>query len=277
MIPWLLSPELPVLSIWSLIGRQHILKTSDDAMGALRQTTKTTLLLCLVALTGCGTIVRQDNSARTVVLGRVAGPSEKAATSFLPDQEAVFPTLEELRLLATHPQTEGELGGKLDTLWHTPIVSNAAAQKGQPVPVAHNDFMGPFLRFGTWNIEKSLKMDEAITALTSADGYEALVDEKAAPPESDRRQTMMRQRERLSQVDILCLQEMDIGVSRSDYVDAARRLAESMDMNLAYDIQYLEIDPALTAEADPARAKGAFGSAVLSRYPIKHVDLRPLR
>ena len=106
----------------------------------------------------------------------------------------------------------------------------------------------------------------------------------------------MRQRNRLTGADVIVLQEMDIGVKRSGYIDAARELAKALKMNYTYGAEQLEIDPVylglekieyeeggVDEEAtshfavDPARYKGAFGCAVLSRYPIKHVEVFQLK
>ena len=94
----------------------------------------------------------------------------------------------------------------------------------------------------------------------------------------------------------IVLQEMEIGMKRSGYLNAAKEIAHTLGMNYAYAPQYLEIDPVqlglekiyfeegeLDEEAtnyfleNKDLYKGVFGSAVLSRYPIKNVILFPLK
>lgn len=109
------------------------------------------------------------------------------------------------------------------------------------------------------------------------------MDPQTAPPGSKQHAELLRSRERLITADVILLQEMDIGIGRSGYRDAAREIAQALGMNYAYAPQQLEIDPVLLGlesfpdgrggeerhQPDPARYKGVFGLAVLSRYPIK--------
>ena len=89
---------------------------------------------------------------------------------------------------------------------------------------------------------------------------------------------------------------MDIGVKRSGYINAAGELAKALKMNYAYAPEQLEIDPVYLGlekinyddgtvdqeqtdyyRVDPAKYKGAFGIAVLSRYPIKRAQAFQLK
>ena len=107
---------------------------------------------------------------------------------------------------------------------------------------------------------------------------------------------LTRQRERLISADILVLQEMEIGIKRSNYLNAAGELAKALQMNYAYAPQYLEVDPVTLGiqtiqldrgsedkealdyyHVDPKLYHGVFGCAVLSRYPIKSVEIHPLK
>ena len=107
---------------------------------------------------------------------------------------------------------------------------------------------------------------------------------------------ILDQRKKLANADIIVLQEMEIGIKRSGYLNAAGELAKALDMNYTYAPQYLEIDPVqlglkkiyfkdgqVDEEAtkyfsqNEELYKGVFGSAVLSRYPIKSVTVIPLR
>lgn len=195
-----------------------------------------------------------------------------------------------------HPGSDTALGKKVDRLLTTPIIDNRAwFSGGRPVRNASSK-IGPVLRCATWNIEKSLRMSEVIAAMESEQAYAEMIDAETVSEGSETWHEMLRQRERLVSSDILFLQEMDIGVNRSGYANAAGDLAKAMGMNYAYATQAIEVDPVLlglepitnheTGEidmaatdffrADPARFKGCFGSAVLSRYPIKSVEIIPL-
>ena len=148
----------------------------------------------------------------------------------------------------------------------------------------------------TWNIKKSLHMPAVIAAMQSEEAYAEMIDGGVVEG-SHTWHEMMRQRARVAAADVLFLQEMDIGVNRSDYADAAGELARAMNMNYAYATHAIEVDPILLGQesitnnetgeidveltdffrADPERFKGCFGSAVLSRYPIKRAEVIPLK
>ncbi len=215
---------------------------------------------------------------------------------FIKYQEPEFLTFEELKTLSKNPHPDGALEKKLERFWRTPVISNEAYYRGaKPIRPIH-PLLGPSLRLVSWNIEKSFRMDDAVTAFTSARDFERLINPGEVAPGSASHRKVMRQREKLTTADVIVLQEMDIGVKRSGYVDAARKLAEALNMNYAYGTEYLEIDPVYLGlekiqlesgeedkeaeeyyAVDPARYKGAFGCAVLSRYPIKHVEVFQLK
>jgi endonuclease/exonuclease/phosphatase family metal-dependent hydrolase len=217
---------------------------------------------------------------------------------FIRYQEPRFLTFNELQKLYKDPHPGGLLGWKLKKFRTTPIISNEAYYQGAK-PSHHIDpKLGPCLTLASWNIEESLHMKDAIAVFSSPpDQFRSMIDLQEAPEGSSRYETVLRQRERLAHADIVVLQEMDIGVNRSGYINAAGELAKALKMNYAFGNEQLELDPfslglkkiyradAKTVDqvqtnavmADSRRYKGAFGSAVLSRYPIKKVQVFQLK
>lgn len=216
---------------------------------------------------------------------------------FIQYQEPEFLTYDELVTLSKNPEPGGVIAGKIKNLFTTPIISNEAYYRGiEPRKLATRD-LGPFIRVGQWNIEKSLSMDEAVILFTDEGKFKQLIDVEKYPPGSKEHQEILDQRARLAAADILILQEMDIGVKRSKYKNSVKELADALDMNYAYGTEQLEIDPMnlgmkeeFTYEdgsidekmyehfrVDPEQYKGLFGSAVLSRYPIKRFQLFQLK
>ncbi len=211
-------------------------------------------------------------------------------------QEPEFLTFEELKMLSENPEPDGKLGEKLGKFWVTPIISNEAYYRGVRPNRPHDFNLGSCLRIASWNIEKSYHMDEAIKVFQSPETLIRMMDETKVEKGSALYWKMLKQRDRLAKADVLILQEMDIGHKRSGYINAAAELAKALDMNYTYGAQQLEIDPVYLGTeklqflkggvdqemtdyfaTDPARYKGVFGSAVLSRYPIKHVEVFQLR
>jgi len=236
---------------------------------------------CLVAsllVVGCSSVVT-DHSPRTLVEARVSNPAP--AGVYVTRSEPDYPRYAELKALQLNPHPSGTpLAAKLEALWRTPIIDNSAYHAGHVPAVSRNEFLGPFLRCTQWNIEKSLQMRSAITAMESEDAYRAMIDPKRAAPGSALEQKMLRQRARLAASDIILLEEMDVGVPRSGYLDAAGEMARALGMNYAFATQYIELDPDQMDRAKSAEEKsaykGLFGSALLSRYPIRSVELLPL-
>ncbi len=219
-----------------------------------------------------------------------------AAASYVQLQELNFLTFDELKTLSQNPDADKTLKKKLDAFWHKPLISNEAFYQGVKPLLPKDPLLGPILRAATWNIEKSLKVPEVIRFWTDGKAFEAMLDPEKLGSGEHSLEAITRQRERLIKADILVLQEMEIGIKRSHYLNAAGEIAKALHMNYAYAPQYLEIDPVilglekLTLEeggddqeamdyyhVDPAKHHGVFGSAVLSRYPIKYAEVRPLK
>ena len=217
----------------------------------------------------------------------VSAPSEE----FTRYQAPEFLTFEELRALSANPYPTGHVRQKFEHLWTTPIISNEAYFAGARPHRPFSPQLGNFVRVVTWNIEHSLQMDQAIAAFTDEAVFANGLHPKRARPGSRRYRRALAERALLEDADIVLLQEMDIGVKRSGYRDAAADLARALQMNYAYLPEYLEIDPVLLKTqqinfkqgmedteatayyaADPRRFKGLFGCVVLSRYPIRRVE-----
>ncbi|MBM3774399.1 MAG: hypothetical protein FJW37_04470 [Acidobacteria bacterium] len=81
----------------------------------------------------------------------------------------------------------------------------------------------------------------------------------------------------LQHLDVLILNEADAGLARTGYRDAAAELAGSLAMHRAFGVEFVEVDPAALglegAPVDEDRYRGLHGSAVLSRYPIRHAQV----
>ncbi len=219
------------------------------------------------------------------------------ASNFARFSTPEFLTFDELVELSKNPiPKKGAVYRKLQKLWTTPIISNEAYHQGIHAPARKSPKLGRFLRVGTWNIEKSFNVDRAAALISDRNSFMSMLNPVEAPPSSEKYQEVLRQRDLLAEADILILQEMDIGVKRSNYVNAPKTLADALGMNYAYGATYLEIDPVYLGtesleleeggvdqeaidyyRADPAKYKGMFGVAVLSRYPIKSVVMFPLK
>ncbi|MBI3312613.1 MAG: endonuclease/exonuclease/phosphatase family protein [Candidatus Omnitrophica bacterium] len=218
------------------------------------------------------------------------------ATPFVWYQQPDFLTFNELKKFSKNPHPGFFLESKLKRFWTKPIISNQAYYRGTKPHRPVDKKLGPYLRVVSWNIEKSVLMEDAITAFTSAEKFPSLINPDKVSPGSGRYKKIIQQRDRLSNADIIVLQEMDIGVKRSGYANAAKDLAKALKMNYTFAPEQLEIDPVYLGlekihyddgtvdqeqtdyyAADPRKYKGIFGCAVLSRYPIRRVQAFQLK
>ncbi len=181
---------------------------------------------------------------------------------------------------------------KLDTLLSTPIVSNDATLAGVSPHRPLVDGLGPVLRVASWNIERGLNFDLIRLALSDPDGFQqAAARQRALDPA--RQAAIERQLKTLRDADIVVLNEVDLGMKRTDYRDVARDLAHALGMNYVFGVEFVEVDrlgdlgvekvqlddPALAHQMreelrpDPDRYLGLHGSAILSHYPIANARI----
>lgn len=223
-------------------------------------------------------------------------PREFRGLRLVPSQGPEYLTHGELVTLSQDPNPGGRLGEKVQKILNTPFISNEAAFRGARPRKPVDPQLGPFLRVVQWNIEKSMKMQEAIRAFTDEAAFIKLIDTEKYPRGSPEYNEVLEERRLLEQADILILQEMDVGMKRSEYLNAAQELAQALNMNYVYGTQQLEIDPINLGiekfedeqgvgdaklqelfRVEPEKYRGLFGSAVLSRYPILDVKFFQLR
>jgi endonuclease/exonuclease/phosphatase family metal-dependent hydrolase len=206
-------------------------------------------------------------------------------------------SFDELVQLEQTGKPEGQLATRLDTLLHTPFLSNEAYLNGAKPNRPSSESLGPFIRAICWNIERGIQFDAIRTALAEPEKFDEIIaqkrDSKEKPLSREQLKVVKKQLELLKVVDLLILNEVDYGVTRSDYRDVARELAQALKMNYVYGVEFLEIDPLnlglekvemedkaaqediqKSFDADKARYLGMHGTAVLSRYPIRKATIR---
>jgi endonuclease/exonuclease/phosphatase family metal-dependent hydrolase len=193
-------------------------------------------------------------------------------------------TYEELALLSATPSPAGPLADKLKRLLATPAIHNRAARAGATPRQPMVTDLGPVVRVAFWNLEGGHEFEMIRLALADRAAFRHVVLQRGS---ASARQVAAaeKQLQALQQIDVLILNEADLGVSRSGYRDVAGELAAALNMNYAYGVEFVEVDPLLLgletlpaheeAQAwraphllDPERFRGLHGNAILSRYPI---------
>ncbi len=176
------------------------------------------------------------------------------------------------------------LQAKMDRLLKTPFISNSATAQPR---FSTDPKIGKTLRVAEWNIERGLNFDMVVAALSGPEGFAKWIDLEKYPATSKEYAAAIDQARRLQEADVLILNELDWGVKRTDYRNVPKDLATALNMNYAYGVEFLEIDPVQVGTeefeglpaADRAQLKkeiavdkkrflGMHGTAVLSRFPI---------
>jgi endonuclease/exonuclease/phosphatase family metal-dependent hydrolase len=201
-------------------------------------------------------------------------------------------SFDELVALSETDHPAAPVAEKLDKLLRTPFVSNEAAMAGVQPHRPSVDAIGPVVRIASWNIERGLNFDLIRLALSDPDGFrQAALRRGALDP--NKQAQIDRQLQTLRDADIILLNEVDLGMKRTDYRDVARDLAHALGMNYVFGVEFVEVDrlddlglesvqledPDLIhkmreeLKPDPARYLGLHGNAILSRYPIQNARI----
>lgn len=216
-------------------------------------------------------------------------------------------TFDEIRQLYEDDDPPAPLWNKLKTLLTTPFVRNTAADRGV-TPLKPNDpRMGKILRVAQWNIERGLEFDAVRYAFTDPKKFNALMEDKDSKATGEQRAKIREEMAVLQQADVVVLNEVDWGVNRTLFRNVADELASALNMNYAYGVEFVEVDPITMGldqqvivqevkeayadphddheamlehvrevmKPDPERYKGLHGTAILSRYRLENVRLMP--
>jgi endonuclease/exonuclease/phosphatase family metal-dependent hydrolase len=207
-------------------------------------------------------------------------------------QQPSMLTYDELVALGTNNRFSDELRDKLHSLTTTPFLSNEAYYNGAKPHRPKLPQLGSSLRLVEWNIERGLELDGIKLLFTNTEEFlrQAKRNEKNVDI------TQMRQDiEVLKSADIIVLNEVDWGLKRTGYRAVVRELGNTLNMNWAYGVEFVEVDSVslgtekleeweneaerqrLLAEiqVDKEQLRALHGTAVLSRYPIFEARLEP--
>ncbi len=199
------------------------------------------------------------------------------------------------------------LADKLHALLTTPFVSNSSSAGAPAKPSLRQ--VGPVLRVVQWNIERGLEFDAIRLAFTDSKKFAGLMEDRNAKAEDKTLQRIRDQIALLKDADVLILNEVDWGVNRTLFRNVGSELAGALNMNYAYGVEFVEVDPITMGldqsvmvkevkeaysepadsksdliekvqqvmKPDPSRYLGLHGTAILSRYPLSGVRVIPFQ
>jgi endonuclease/exonuclease/phosphatase family metal-dependent hydrolase len=249
-----------------------------------------TIVLISITLGQAG--AQENLSSRT---GKQA--AEYTASSF------PYFSFAELKALSDDPVHPGQptlpdFFTKLDKVLNGVIVFRSA-DTAPRLPISRK--IGRVLRTVEWNIERGEHFDQVVQTLADSPELTAAIAAKSSAEKKAAEQTKLsaklnNEASLISGADILVLNEVDLGVTRSGYHDVAAELARRLNMNYVYGVEFVEVDPLKLGmetitksdvagdedlqkdlndelKPDPARYKGLHGSAVLTRLPVDSTEV----
>jgi endonuclease/exonuclease/phosphatase family metal-dependent hydrolase len=230
---------------------------------------------------------------------RVPSSTERSPGEFVRSTGPQTLQFADLVELSQHEPPNETVDSKLSKLLTTPFISNEAYLARAKPKRPSSQALGPFIRAVLWNIERGVQFESIRTALVQPDKFDQVIvqkkDSKQEPLTKEEQAEVEKQLEMLKYTDLFVINEADKGVTRTDYRDVTRELAQALKMNYAYGVEFVEVDPLSlglekvkmedkAAESDiqksfePDKQKylGLHGTAVLSRYPIRSATLHRL-
>lgn len=197
----------------------------------------------------------------------------------------------ELKQLYENENLSPLLETKLNRLLSQPFVKNSFSNdKESTLKISKR--IGEYVRVVQWNIERGLEFDALLAVFKSEKDLDALLDKEKFPIGSEKRRAILEEAKMLRQADVIILNEVDLGLKRTEYRDIAAELAKELEMNYAFGVEFVELSPIQIKQkvepenvsekevvemidVDPARYKGLQGTAILSRFPLENVRLVP--
>ena len=248
-------------------------------------------ITALTQLSLLGTVAARAQEATIIHLESQTWPDTSATTNN-PD----LLSFDDLVALSKTAEPAGDLARRLDSLLNTPFLHEDPSAKPHRPNVPN---FGPVLRVAMWNIERGLNLDLIRAALTDPNQFNKLAqnetpaDHKNQGDNAAHRAAVESQLKKLQDLDLLILNEADLGMKRTNYDDVTADLASALHMNYAYGVEFLEVDPLfdLNSEVihlpdaqedqrlqtdlhvDTQKYHGLHGTAILSRYPLHNVRI----
>jgi endonuclease/exonuclease/phosphatase family metal-dependent hydrolase len=232
----------------------------------------------------------------------LVGVASLLAQDYTRDAKPPLLSYDELLQLGSAQEPSPDLAKKLHVITTTPFVNNEAYYRGARPRSLDVEGLGPTLRVAFWNIERGLELDDIQLFLTDKERFMAKVAEERQHAKQDGKRIRNVDLERIPQdiellkaADVWILNEVDWGVKRTQYREVIRELGETLNMNWAYGVEFLEIDSKQLGtdtfddgedtqsreqlleefKVDKNRLRALHGNAVLSRYPIRSARLVP--
>lgn len=178
-------------------------------------------------------------------------------------------TYQDLFKLSSQPVPYGAIKLKLSKQLSEPYVFNKDSILSSFAKAINKDkgFDRPFLRVAHWNIERGFNINTIKKIFSDKMDYFYLYRKNV---EFSTHNKFKKELQDLMTSDVICLNEVDIGVPRTNYRNVVAELAKELNYNYAFATEFIELDPIFhRLKVNPKKYLGLHGNAILSKYPIK--------
>jgi endonuclease/exonuclease/phosphatase family metal-dependent hydrolase len=166
-------------------------------------------------------------------------------------------TFDELKELSQTATPKADLQAKLDN--HLSMVYLVERNNSHKLDK-------PYLRIAHWNVERGLNVEDIKEILINQHDYENKHISNVKPR---LRKNFKEELNTFANTDILCLNEIDIGMPRTKYKNIVSELGDTLNWDYAYATEFVEVGPLFQNKlVDKALYKGLHGNAIISKYPI---------
>ena len=170
-----------------------------------------------------------------------------------------------ISILSFNDLTKLSKGAKLDHFLYTklkkqlntPYVVNQA-------PTPH--FSAPYIRLAQWNIERGNNLNAIKNIFSNHSAYYYNYKNNIDAGQEDK---FKKEAKDFANSDIISLNEVDIGVPRTEYRNVISEIANTLNYNYAFATEFLELAPLVYKQkVNSGQFLGLHGNAILSKYPI---------
>ncbi len=178
---------------------------------------------------------------------------------------------DEIKFLSTHSAPDDTLKEHYDKVFHS-LISQTRVYNGKLKEDPKTS--RKYFRVTHWNINRGYNLDLITKAMNNSDDF-IENDLKDGDLDTKDRERIMQDIQLLRDTDVFLLNEVDIGIQRTDYRNILEEFSRLVKGNYVYAVEFVEVDPKLIddPEMDQAKYKGLHGNAIVSKFPIKNARL----
>lgn len=128
-----------------------------------------------------------------------------------------------------------------------------------------------FFRVAHWNIERGLNVEAIKKLFAKPNEYLSTeINHERYKDKSEKLSKLKEQIEHLKDSDVILLNEVDWGMSRTEYKNIVKEIANAVGGGYIYGTEFLEIDPQFLEDknTNPELYQGLHGNAIITKFPI---------